>query len=358
MKKTPLFYTLIISAVILTILGFAGKNNIYASENDNFLKKPMLGGVFTAINKGIYPWDIFDAELRSEKKEEYLAKKAKEAEMLEKKLAAENAPAEDVTEEAQSEAEVTDEASATPTPKATPTPTPTPTPEPTYVPRYEPYSETTYDEYITHISADIYGTDGVEFAAEYDFSEVDETYFDDALFIGDSRTVGLRNYTDLNEHADFLCETSLTIWKALESDFGGTGTVDTFLASKDYGKVYIMVGVNELGTGTTEDFIKQYTEVVDHIHEVEPDAKIIIQAIMNVDREKSTSDSIFNNINIEARNHAIATLADNDIFYYIDVNESVCDEDGFLRDDLRGDHLHLLGSSNEIWKEFLLSHGV
>lgn len=358
MKKTPLIFIIVISTMVFTILGIVGIRNVYAADLKDFSDKPILSNVFTALNEGIYPWSMLNSEIREAKKNEYLDKKAKEEELLKKKLEADK---EDISPADADEPEVEEaEEVATPTPKPreTATPSPTPTPTPSYTPRYEPYFETTYDEYITHISADIYGEDGVNFASEYEFSKVDIEYFDDVLFIGDSRTVGLRNYTDLNEHADFLCETSLTIWKALESDFGGMGTVDTYLASKDYGKIYIMVGVNELGTGTTEDFISQYTKVVDHLHEFEPDAKIIIQAIMHVDREKSTSDAIFNNTNIEARNHAIATLADNEIFYYIDMNDAVCDEEGFLRDDLRGDHLHLLGASNEVWKEFLLNNGV
>ena len=176
--------------------------------------------------------------------------------------------------------------------------------------------------------------------------------------IGDSRMVGLRDYTELNEHADFRCETSLTISKVFSSDFRGKGGVEKALKSKDYGKIYIMVGVNELGTGTTEDFIGEYEEVINRLHELEPEAKIFILSIMNIDRERSDSDKVFNNTNILGRNNAIATLADNEVFFYININEAVCDEDGYLRDDIRGDHLHLMGASNAIVEEYLMEHGV
>ena len=209
-----------------------------------------------------------------------------------------------------------------------------------------------------HISADIYGDAGTKRAAEYEFATVDESYFDDALFIGDSRTVGLRDYTDLSEHADFYCETSLTIYKVMEENFDGQGTVEEALSNKDYGKIYLMVGINELGRGTTEDFMEKYTEVVDTIHALEPDARIFIQGIMRVSGKKSNSDAIFNNSNINARNNAIATLADNKQIFYIDVNEVVCDEEGNLHEDYTFDQIHLLGAYDEIWKQFLLEHGV
>lgn len=102
----------------------------------------------------------------------------------------------------------------------------------------------------------------------------------------------------------------------------------------------------------------KYTEVVDQLHELAPEAKIVIQANMHVSEKKSNSDEIFNNQNIKARNHAIATLADNETFFYVDMNEAVCDENGDLKEEYTHDQIHLLGMYNELWKEFLLAHGL
>ncbi len=357
MKKRHLIIVLLSSVLLFELIAIAGYKNIYAMQSFDPVKEPILSKVFTAINDGIYPWDLINDQKRAEQAEEAGILREKEEAMMQKELAsfAEDA-SEDKKTESPAPAVMTE---PLPTPTPSPSPTPEPVPESKYpTGRLEPLRESTYDEYINHISADIYGDTGVLRAAEYEFSDVGIEYFDDALFIGDSRTVGLRDYTELKEHADFLCETSLTINKVFTSNFKGRGTVEKALASKDYGKIYIMVGVNELGTGTTEDFMEDYTEVVDRLHELEPDAKVIIMSIMNIDREKSTSDKIFNNSNILGRNNAIATLADNEEIFYININEAVCDEEGFLRDDLRGDHLHLLGASNEIIVEYLMSHGV
>ncbi|MCR4788596.1 MAG: hypothetical protein K5888_08415 [Lachnospiraceae bacterium] len=399
MKKTPLIFAVIATIIVFELLGIVGYNNIYATQDHDPVKEPILARVFSAINDGIYPWDMFNEEKKAgivaeagkiREKEEAMKLKAsgEGADTASGKegtdTAAANGNADTSAADGNADTSAADgnadtssktgEAGGNGTgvslssdpvtlekisPTATPEPTPTPEPESIYPEgRLEPLRESTYDEYINHISADIYGDTGVLRAATYEFKKVGIDYFDDALFIGDSRTVGLRDYTELKDHADFLCETSLTISKVFTSDFKGKGTVEAALSKKDYGKIYIMVGVNELGTGTTEDFIEKYAEVVDRLHELEPDAKIVIQSIMNIDRERSTSDDIFNNTNILGRNNAIATLADNKVFFYININEAVCDEDGFLRDDLRGDHLHLLGASNEIVVEYLLDHGV
>lgn len=351
MKKRPLIILLIASFCLFTLIGLAGYKNIYALEEQNFLSTPFLSRVFTGINNEHYPWDLFSKEKRLIAKDEALKVKEEEERMKLRAL--------ELEEEERLKALATPTPTPTKAPLVTAPPTPTPEPTPKYPEgRYEPLSETTYDEYLAHISADIYGDMGVLRAAEYEFDEVDITYFDDALFIGDSRTVGLRNYSELSEHADFLCSTSLTIWDVLKTDFKGAGTLDSFLDRNEYSKIYVMIGVNELGTGKTEDFMSEYTKVVDYIHEKEPDAIIFIQAIMNVDMQKSTTDSIYNNDNIMARNHAIATLADNKTIFYIDENEVLTDENGYLLDDLRGDHLHLNAGANEYWVEFLLKHGV
>lgn len=39
-------------------------------------------------------------------------------------------------------------------------------------------------------------------------------------------------------------------------------TIDEELQNKQFGKVYIMLGVNELGTGTAETYYQQFKKVV------------------------------------------------------------------------------------------------
>ena len=336
-KQSPLFLLLLLSGFLLTLIAIVGKDNIYDEQEYDPLKAPLLSVVFTGINENLYPWQL----LQSKEETGAMAEIEPEASL-----------------EPSPEASLKPSAAPSSSPAAVPTKAPDPTPVPYGEERPAPLRESTEEEYLNHISADIYGDVGILKAATYDFATVDESYFDDALFIGDSRTVGLRDYTDLSEHADFYCETSLTIYKVMEENFKGLGTIEEALGAKDYGKIYIMVGINELGRGTTEDFMAKYTEVVDRLHELEPEAKIIIQGIMRVSGEKSESDAIFNNSNINARNRAIATLADNETIFYIDVNEVVCDEEGNLNGDYTFDQIHLLGVYDDLWKQFLLSHGI
>ena len=64
-------------------------------------------------------------------------------------------------------------------------------------------------------------------------------------------------------------------------------TVEEALSEKQFAKIYLMIGINEMGTGTVESFMKAYGEAVQHLQELQPDAVIYLQAIMKVTTERS-----------------------------------------------------------------------
>ena len=210
-------------------------------------------------------------------------------------------------------------------------------------------------------SADVSGNDVEE--EVYEFTEVDDDYFTDALFIGDSRTVGLSEYCEaLDTRATFYSKVSLTIYTCMDKDFvkteDGKITVDQALRENQFGKIYIMLGLNEIGTGDTEYFKNAYQNVLDRIIELQPDAIIYIQGIMHVAAGKSDHDKYFNNDIINARNAALAELADQKRIFYIDMNEAVDDENGNLDSSLSFDDVHLKASAYERWHEFLLHNAI
>lgn len=194
-----------------------------------------------------------------------------------------------------------------------------------------------------------------------EFVTVEDDYFNDAVFIGDSRTVGLHDYGGLDQ-TDFFATVGLNVYDMWDDKFcdlyGQKVTLEQALSEKKYKKVYFQIGINEMGRGTIDTFMEAYAQSVEKFHSLQPEAVIYIQGIMKVTKSKSDSDPIFNNEGIEARNERIARLADNITFFYIDVNEVVCDETGALREDLTFDNLHLYGSKYDIWVEFLKTKGI
>lgn len=199
---------------------------------------------------------------------------------------------------------------------------------------------------------------------EKEFTTVDDSYFDDALFIGDSRIVGLSQYCEaIDSRATFFAQKSLTIFDIrnkewIEDENGNKMSIATALAGKHYKKIYLMVGINELGTGDKERFREVYSQVVQGLRYLQPDATIFISSIMHVSEEKNNTDALYNNTNINIRNDAIKGLADNRKVFYLDINEAVDDENGNLKAETTGDGVHLKGACYEPWHQYLLEHGV
>lgn len=201
-------------------------------------------------------------------------------------------------------------------------------------------------------------------AKETVWQSVEEDYFDDALFIGDSRVVGLQDYGKMEENATFYASTGLTIYRLLSAKIApveGQRTkisVEEALGEKKFGKIYLMVGINELDIGTVERFQEKYREVVTRIQELQPDAIIYLQSIMTVTQKRSEKGDYVTNEGILERNRAIEELADQEKIFYLDVNEAVCDESGVLNSEYTSDGVHLKVKYIPLWKEYLMNHAV
>lgn len=202
----------------------------------------------------------------------------------------------------------------------------------------------------------------VALTTDYSYTKENISYFDDAAFLGDSRTLGISDYAGL-EGADFYCDSGMMIFKILEEEvtYQKTGSkvrMDEVLQKKQYGKIYIMLGMNELGYGNTEMYLEQYRQVLKQIRTWQPEAVIYIMANLHVSREKNNMETEFNNININAKNAASASLANGTDVFYLDVNPVFTDEEGYLRSELTFDGVHLYAKHYDAWREFLLEHAV
>lgn len=199
--------------------------------------------------------------------------------------------------------------------------------------------------------------------SEVAYTDVEDDYFEDALFIGDSRIVGMYEYGGLEETSTFYAETGMTIYRLLDTvvskgDDGEGITIEEALSDRQFGEIYLMVGINELGTGTTETFLAKYAEVVNRIRELQPEAVIYVQGILKVTSERSAKGDYITNEDIEEKNEGLSRMVDNVRTYYLDVNPVVCDETGGLVNNYTFDGVHLKALYIPLWKEYLKSHVV
>ena len=197
----------------------------------------------------------------------------------------------------------------------------------------------------------------------YDYVLENESYFNDAAFLGDSRTLGISDYAGLSG-ADFFCDNGMTIYKLLGDDgvtYQKTGEkvdMKEILQEKHYGKIYIMLGMNELGYGDTPMYLKQYLKVIRQIKEWQPGVIIYVMANLHVSQEKNNMETEFNNVNINDKNVASARLANGKDVFYLDCNPLFTDEEGYLQAELTFDGVHLYAQHYDKWRDFLFAHGV
>ena len=186
------------------------------------------------------------------------------------------------------------------------------------------------------------------------YAAVDESWFDDVLFIGDSRTVGLRDTARLGK-ADYFCAGSMSVftattWTCTDTDFYKQ-KLETVLDNNTYGKVYIHLGLNELGNNM-DDIMTKYRELVELVQQKQPDAAVILQAVMSVTQGKAT-DPKFSLNNIQTINARIQELAVEKDLIFSDVNTWCADENGYLRLDIAYDGAHLYGFGYIEWAEWI-----
>ena len=189
---------------------------------------------------------------------------------------------------------------------------------------------------------------------------VEDTYFEDAAFLGDSRTEGFHLYSGLKAGAYYYsvgATVESVFSKEVETPAGEMPLLDA-MAEEDFGKIYVMLGVNELGWSKTETFRDQYAKVIDRLRSDHPDAEIILQSILPVSAKQEKKKTYVNNGRIAAYNEVIFRLAEEKGCDLVDAAEAVTDENGCLRAAWNSDGVHLNVKGCRAWLEYLRTHPV
>ena len=173
----------------------------------------------------------------------------------------------------------------------------------------------------------------------------DDDFFADAAMIGNSLVDGMMLYSGLK--MSYFGQESATV-KSYRLDR---------LLQGSYGKVYIELGINDMGYGQ-ETYIDGYRDIVQRIRAAMPDADIYILSMTPVTKAKA-ADGFFSMNEITARNAALYALAEELQCWYIDCCTPLCGSDGYLRPDLAAtwDGAHLRETEGYVaWAEIIRTH--
>lgn len=198
-----------------------------------------------------------------------------------------------------------------------------------------------------------------------------EHFFDDAVFVGDSVTLGLRNYvtSERNEgraclgEAEFLPAGSMGYTNTL-GDIGVPNTIhptyqgremyiEDALALIEAKKAFIMLGMNDFCIYPEEDIIRNVKELINRIKEKNPEIGIYIESVTPVNRDQGN----FSNSNMDKFNAALKKFCEENGCTYVDVASVMKNEDGALIasycSDPDGIGVHVTYEGCKAWVDYL-----
>lgn len=176
-------------------------------------------------------------------------------------------------------------------------------------------------------------------------------------FIGDSRTQGFIMYNNLKDvinysYVGLAVDTAITK-PFVKNESGNKITILEDMKNRKLQKVYIMLGINELGWAYPEIFRKKYCELIEEIRKIQPNCKIYVQSIIPVTKSKSDGDKIYNNTNIANYNNLIQDLAKEEYTKYLDIAKTLTGSVGILPEEASTDGIHVNKKYCEKWLTYL-----
>lgn len=187
----------------------------------------------------------------------------------------------------------------------------------------------------------------------------EDDYFADAVFIGDSRTVGLGNYSGIK--STYYAKVSLNIGTAMTTQFIDDQYTILEAIEKDpcYKKVYLWFGLNELGWPSAVTFINTYKHFISQVKALLPDAEIYVQSIIPVSQKVSdTSKYGVTNDNVKKCNLLLQQMCKDMQLFYLDTASAFSDENGVLPAEYSNDGIHLKASAVKQLFEYFKTHTV
>lgn len=260
---------------------------------------------------------------------------------------------------------VTTEPTTAPTTEAATEPATEPTTEPVTEPVTEPTQargETEPTEFVPPVME----------GAVPESDRVDGSWFDDAVFVGDSISLKLSYYEaamDVLGQARFLTAGSLgsenALWPVSEDSVHPTYQGEKLLLEESIPrtgakKLYIMLGMNDLYNNGPEGATANMEILLDRILENAPELEIYIQSMTPLSANSSILSSRLNNRVALEYNRALARLCGERGWHFVDVGSVMYDDRGFLREDYCSDSydlgVHFTNDGCAAWVDYLLTH--
>lgn len=208
-----------------------------------------------------------------------------------------------------------------------------------------------------------HGPAGYDYASPVPESEaMGDEWFDDSCVIGHSLMEGFEGFSKVQSNIHYFTSTGLSAagtlsYKKFDLPGGGTGTLETGLGQKQFSKVYIMLGINEISTSSSS-YKENMGKIVDAVRGVQgEDVPIYLMNITPTTRNKSSSGP-FNKENVTRLNAALLEVAQDKECYYLDLYSCFADSEGYLPSEKSTDGVHITAKQYQVMADYIKSHTV
>lgn len=143
---------------------------------------------------------------------------------------------------------------------------------------------------------------------------------------------------------------------------GGKYTVEQALEKgPQYAKIYISLGINELGYFNDEAFHQTFGDFLKQVKASQPGAVVYLENLVPVNAEKCAANKqpyYVNNDRVAAYNAIFPQLAEEYQVVLLDVADALTDENGILPADSTVDGVHFTKAWYQKWLAYLMEHTV
>ncbi len=183
-----------------------------------------------------------------------------------------------------------------------------------------------------------------------------KSWFDDALFFGDSQTGALEEYVscygglgkaEIYYLNGLSCYNLITTGQTLYYE-GRILTAEELIRASGAGKLYLLLVLNDLGC--TDDQLRRcWNELIDRIQEANPELEIYIQSGTPLGYDAA----YFTEKKVEKYNEILKEICRNQGCVYVDLVAALAGEDGHLKPEYAKDQVHMNNAGCEAWIESL-----
>ena len=192
---------------------------------------------------------------------------------------------------------------------------------------------------------------------------VDDSYFEDAVFIGDSRMQGFRNLSGITK-GSFVTAVGMELENFYTDSqiatAAGNVTVLDALKNINFSKIYMMLGTNELGAYDMNSVGESYRQVLADIKQLSSSADpvVYVYSVIYVDESLVTTGDYVNNTNVDAVNMEILKMCKEEGYHYINLNEVLSNGYHGLISGAAEDGIHLNTDYCKKWLDYTKTHYI